>query len=118
MRILVIRGMLPIAMALGIGAPTFELLALTAAPQVAAQSRSRPRSSVVLRESSVVMKLRRSGDHVDVVIDGLAADARVVSRGSSSTKWSGQVRSNCVVSAQASGGWVARSWPSVNPPQL
>ena len=93
MRILVIRGMLPIAMALGIGAPTFELLALTAAPQVAAQSRGRPRSSVVLRESSVVMKLRRSGDRVDVVIDGLAADARVVSRGSSSTKWSGQVRS-------------------------
>ena len=39
------------------------------------------------------MKLRRSGDRVDVVIDGLAADARVVSRGSSSTKWSGQVRS-------------------------
>ena len=93
MRILVIRGMLPLAMALGIGAPTLELLALTAAPQVVAQSRGRPRPSEAPRKSSVVMKLRRLGDRVDVVIDGLSADARVVSQGSSLTKWTGQVRS-------------------------
>ena len=61
-----IRRMLPLAMALGISVPTIELLAFIAAPQVVAQS-------------SVVLKLRRLGDRVDVVVDGVSADARVVS---------------------------------------
>ena len=52
------RRMLPIAMALGISVPTIELLAFVAAPQVVA-------------ESSVVLKLRRLGDRVDVVVVGV-----------------------------------------------
>ena len=71
--------MLPLAMALGISVPTIELLAFIAAPQVVAQS-------------SVVLKLRRLGDRVDVVVDGVSADARVVSQSSSSTQWRGQLR--------------------------
>ena len=71
--------MLPIAMALGMSVPTIELLAFVAAPQVVA-------------ESSVVLKLRRLGDRVDVVVDGVSTDARVVNQSSSSTQWRGQLR--------------------------
>ena len=74
-----IRRMLPIAMALGIIVPTIELLAFVAAPQVVA-------------ESSVLLKLRRLGDRVDVVVDGVSTDARVVSQSSSSTQWRGELR--------------------------
>ena len=74
-----IRRMLPIAMALGIIVPTIELLAFVAAPQVVA-------------ESSVLLKLRRLGDRVDVVVDGVSTDARVVSQTSSSTQWRGELR--------------------------
>ena len=73
-----IRRMLPIAMALGIIVPTIELLAFVAAPQVVA-------------ESSVLLKLRRLGDRVDVVVDGVSTDARVVSQSSSSTQWRGEL---------------------------
>ena len=66
-------------MALGITAPSLELFAFVAAPQVVAQS-------------SVVLKLRRLGDRVDVVVDGISADARVVSQSSSPTQWTGQLR--------------------------
>ena len=61
-----IRRMLPLAMALGIISPGVELFAFIAAPPVVAQS-------------SVLLKLRRLGDRVDVVVDGISADARVVS---------------------------------------
>ena len=66
-------------MALGISVPTIELLAFVAAPQVVA-------------ESSVVLKLRRLGDRVDVVVDGVSTDTRVVNQSSSSTQWRGQLR--------------------------
>ena len=74
-----IRRMLPLAMALGVTVPSMELFAFVVAPQVVAQS-------------SVVLKLRRLGDRVDVVVNGLSADARVVSQSRSSTQWSGQLR--------------------------
>ena len=74
-----IRRMLPIAMALGISVPTIELLTFVAAPQVVA-------------ESSVVLKLRRLGDRVDVVVDGVSPDARVVNQSSSSTQCRGQLQ--------------------------
>ena len=73
------RRILPIAMALGISVHTIELLAFVAAPQVVA-------------ESSVVLKLRRLGDRVDVVVDGVSTDARVVKQSSSSTQWRGQLQ--------------------------
>ena len=76
---MVFRRMLPIAIALGTTAPTIEFLALVAPPQVVAQS-------------SAVLKLRRLGDRVDVVVDGVSTDARVVSQSSSSTEWRGQLR--------------------------
>ena len=66
-------------MALGVTVPSMELFAFVVAPQVVAQS-------------SVVLKLRRLGDRVDVVVNGLSADARVVSQSRSSTQWSGQLR--------------------------
>ena len=71
--------MLPLAMALGVTVPSMELFAFVAAPQVVAQS-------------PVVLKLRRLGDRVDVVVNGLSADARVVSQSSSPAQWSGQLR--------------------------
>ena len=74
-----IGRMLPLAMALGVTVPSMELFAFVVAPQVVAQS-------------SVVLKLRRLGDRVDVVVNGLSADARVVSQSRSSTQWSGQLR--------------------------
>ena len=73
-----IRRMLPLAMALGITSPGVELFAVIAAPPVVAQS-------------SVLLKLRRLGDRVDVVVDGISADARVVSQSSSPTQWTGQL---------------------------
>ena len=79
MRSLIIRRMLSLAMALGITSPSVELLAFIAASPVVAQS-------------SVLLKLRRLGDRVDVVLDGISADARVVSQSSSPTQWSGQLR--------------------------
>ena len=79
-RSLMIRRLLPLAMAWGLAAPSIELCAFVAAPKAVAQS-------------SVVLKLRRLGDRVDVVIDGMSADARVVSQSSSLTQWSGQLRS-------------------------
>ena len=66
-------------MALGVTVPSMELFAFVAAPQVVAQS-------------PVVLKLRRLGDRVDVVVNGLSADARVVSQSSSPAQWSGQLR--------------------------
>ena len=71
--------MLPLAMALGVTVPSMELFVFVAAPQVVAQS-------------PVVLKLRRLGDRVDVVVNGLSADARVVSQSSSRTEWRGQLR--------------------------
>ena len=71
--------MLPLAMALGVTVPSMELFVFVAAPQVVAQS-------------PVVLKLRRLGDRVDVVVNGLSADARVVSQSSSPTEWRGQLR--------------------------
>ena len=62
-----IRRMLPLAMALGVTVPSMELFAFVVAPQVVAQS-------------FVVLKLRRLGDRVDVVVNGLSADARGVAR--------------------------------------
>ena len=75
---LVNRRMLPFVMALGLGAPCLELFMLAASPEVAADS--------------AVLKLRRLGDRVDVVVDGVTTDARVVSESSSATQWSGQLR--------------------------
>ena len=72
------RRMLPFVMALGLGAPCLELFMLAASPEVAADS--------------AVLKLRRLGDRVDVVVDGVTTDARVVSESSSATQWSGQLR--------------------------
>ena len=72
------RRMLPFVMALGLGAPCLELFMLAASPEVAADS--------------AVLKLRRFGDRVDVVVDGVTTDARVVSESSSATQWSGQLR--------------------------
>ena len=71
--------MLPFAMALGIATPTVELFTLVTAPQVVARS-------------VVQLKLRRSVDRVDVVVEGLPVDARVVSQRSSRSHWIGQLR--------------------------
>ena len=61
-----IQRMLPLVMALGITAPSLELFAFVAAPQVVAQS-------------SVVLKLRRLGGRVDVVVDGdVVADISIL----------------------------------------
>ena len=81
--------MLPLAMALGVTVPSMELFAFVAAPQVVA-------------ESPVVLKLRRLGDRVDVVVNGLSADARVVSQSSSPTQWSGQLRAAAPLSLRRS----------------
>ena len=89
MKSLVIRRMLPLAMALGVTVPSMELFAFVAAPQVVA-------------ESPVVLKLRRLGDRVDVVVNGLSADARVVSQSSSPTQWSGQLRAAAPLSLRRS----------------
>ena len=79
MKSLVIRRLLPFAMALGLTTPTDGLLSIVASPQVVAQS-------------LLQLKLRRSGERVDVVIEGLSTDARVVSQRSSPSQWIGQLR--------------------------
>ena len=84
-----IRRMLPLAMAFGITSPGVELFAFIAAPPVVAQS-------------SVLLKLRRLGDRVDVVVDGISADAQVVSQSSSPTQWSGQLRAAAPLSLRRS----------------
>jgi len=84
-----IRRMLPLAMAWGLAAPSLGLFAFVAAPKVVAQS-------------PVVLKLRRLGDRVDVVVDGVLADARVVSQSSSPTQWSGQLRASAPLSLRRS----------------
>jgi len=84
-----IRRMLPLAMAWGLAAPSLGLYAFVAAPKVVAQS-------------PVVLKLRRLGDRVDVVVDGVLADARVVSQSSSPTQWSGQLRASAPLSLRRS----------------
>ena len=81
--------MLPLAMALAIGAPIADLIAVLTAPQAVAQS-------------SVALKLRRFGDRVDVVVDGLSADARIVSQTRTSTQWSGQLRASTPLSLRRS----------------
>ncbi|WP_392345647.1 hypothetical protein [Parasynechococcus sp.] len=55
-----------------------------------------------MAQSSVVLKLRRLGDRVDVVADGVSADARVVSQSSSPTQWSSQLRSAAPLSLRRS----------------
>ena len=76
---MLIRRLLPFAMALGLTTPTDGLLSIVASPQVVAQS-------------LLQLKLRRSGERVDVVIEGLSTDARVVSQRSSPSQWIGQLR--------------------------
>ena len=82
---MIIRRTLPHAMALRITASSLELFAFVAASQVVAQT-------------SVVLKLRRLGDRVDVVLNGISGDARVVSQSSSPTQWSGQLRAGAPLS--------------------
>ena len=80
---LVVRRMLPLAIAFGIGAPSTELFALAASPQAAARS-------------TVALKLRKSGDRVDFIVTGVGEDTRVIGKQLSLNRWQGrlQVASN------------------------
>ena len=79
MRSLVVRRMLPLAIAFGIGAPSTELFALAAAPQAVARS-------------TVALKLRQSGDRVDLIVSGVGEDTRVIGKQLSPTRWQGRLQ--------------------------
>ena len=74
-----IRRMLPLAIALGMSAPSSELFAMAAAPHAVAQS-------------SVALKLRQSGSRVDLIVTGVGEDTRVVGKQLSPNRWQGRLR--------------------------
>ncbi|WP_226397431.1 general secretion pathway protein GspD [Synechococcus sp. MU1650] len=88
MRSFVVRRILPLAIALGIGTPSTELFALVAAPQAVARS-------------PVALRLRQSGNRVDLIVTGVGEDTRVIGKSLSPHRWQGrfQVASTLSLSA-------------------
>ena len=80
--------MLPLAIALGIGAPSTELFALVAAPQAVARS-------------PVALRLRQSGDRVDLIVTGVGEDTRVIGKTLSPNRWQGQFQVASTLSLSA-----------------
>ena len=76
---LVVRRMLALAIAFGIGAPSTELFALAAAPQAVARS-------------NVALKLRKSGDRVDFIVTGVGEDTRIIGKQLSLNRWQGRLQ--------------------------
>ena len=79
MRSLVVRRMLPLAIAFGIGAPSTELFALAAAPQAVARS-------------IVALKFRQSGDRADFIVTGVGEDTRIIGKQLSLNRWQGRLQ--------------------------
>ena len=76
---MVVRHTLPLAIALGIGAPSTEFFALVAAqPSVA--------------RSPVALKLRHSGERFDLIVAGVGEDALVVGKQLSPHRWQGRLQ--------------------------
>lgn len=79
MRSMVVRHTLPLAIALGLGAPSTEFFALVAAQPAVARS-------------PVALKLRHSGDRVDLIVAGVGEDALVVGKKLSPHRWQGRLQ--------------------------
>ena len=79
MRSMVVRQTLPLAIALGLGAPSTEFFALVAAQPAVARS-------------PVALKLRHSGDRVDLIVAGVGEDALVVGKKLSPHRWQGRLQ--------------------------
>ena len=78
-RSMVVRQTLPLAIALGLGAPSTEFFALVAAQPAVARS-------------PVALKLRHSGDRVDLIVAGVGEDALVVGKKLSPHRWQGRLQ--------------------------
>ena len=76
---MVVRHSLPLAIALGLGAPSTEFFALVAAQPAVARS-------------PVALKLRHSGDRVDLIVAGVGEDALVVGKKLSPHRWQGRLQ--------------------------
>ena len=79
MRSMVVRQTLPLAIVLGLGAPSTEFFALVAAQPAVARS-------------PVALKLRHSGDRVDLIVAGVGEDALVVGKKLSPHRWQGRLQ--------------------------
>ena len=73
-RSMVVRHSLPLAIALGLGAPSTEFFALVAAQPAVARS-------------PVALKLRHSGDGVDLIVAGVGEDALLAGKQLSPHRW-------------------------------
>jgi len=78
-RSMVVRQTLPLAIVLGLGAPSTEFFALVAAQPAVARS-------------PVALKLRHSGDRVDLIVAGVGEDALVVGKKLSPHRWQGRLQ--------------------------
>ena len=78
-RSMVVRQTLPLAIVLGLGAPSTEFFALVAAQPAVARS-------------PVALKLRHSGDRVDLILAGVGEDALVVGKKLSPHRWQGRLQ--------------------------
>jgi len=76
---MVVRHTLPLAIALGLGAPSTEFFALVAAQPAVARS-------------PVALKLRHSGDRVDLIVAGVGEDALLVGKQLSPHRWQGRLQ--------------------------
>ena len=83
-----VRRMLPLAIAVGIGAPSTELFSLVAAPQAVARS-------------PVGLKTRQFGDRVDLIVTGVGEDTRIVGTQLSPDYWQGRLEVSSPLSLSA-----------------